>query len=77
MSDENPYCDAHSTAAAVKLLFDLRMRYSKDLPLVAWRMLANAESRLNRELTHYLRPGGHATSDAPTRVSADRQLRAV
>jgi len=77
MSDEHSTCDAHSTAAAIKLLFDMRMRYSADLPLVVWRMLANAESHLNRELTEYFKPGTMATVGAPTGVSVERQLRAV
>ena len=77
MSDEYRTCDAHSTAAAVKLLFELRMRHSADLPLVAWRMLASAESRLNRELSEYLRPDMGTTAGSPSGVSVDRQLRAV
>jgi hypothetical protein len=47
--------DAQSTAAAVTLLFNLRLRYSGEMPLAAWRLLANAETRLNHELDAYLR----------------------
>jgi len=47
---------AQATAEAAQLLFNLRVRYSSEIPLAVWRLMANAERRLNGELEAYFRP---------------------
>lgn len=77
MTSKHISVDVTSTAAAAKLLFDLRMRHNAELPFVAWQMLANAESRLNRSLEEYFRGTPTPAVGGPTTVSADRHLKAV
>ena len=50
---------AQATADAAALLFELRVRYSSEIPIAVWKMMAHAEAGLNRELETYFRaPAG-------------------
>jgi hypothetical protein len=44
-----------ATADAAQLLFGLRLRYSSEIPIAVWKMMAHAEAGLNREIDHYFR----------------------
>jgi hypothetical protein len=59
-----------ATADAAQLLFSLRLRYSSEIPMAVWKMMAHAEARLNGELERYFRPAVSRESDERHRISA-------
>jgi len=69
MVNSNVLDDVHATAEAVRILSDLRVRHSGEIPLPVWRLMARAEAKLNREIESYFDWAG----DEPGR-SADRAV---
>jgi hypothetical protein len=45
--------EIHDTAAASRVLFQLRLRHSCEIPMPVWEFMARAEARLNREIAEY------------------------
>jgi hypothetical protein len=46
--------DINSTAAAAKILREVRTAHVDSMPLPAWQLLLRAENRLNEEIQRYL-----------------------
>jgi hypothetical protein len=57
--DTNTRPDVFATADAARIINNLRIRHAGELPNVIWRIMVNAEQRLNAELERYFR---HDTS---------------
>ena len=47
---------AAATTDAANLLSGLRLKYASVIPLSAWKMICNAERKLNEELREYFVP---------------------
>ena len=54
--NEMPNFDVQATADAPNLLARLRWQHVDEIPLSVWRMMNNAEKKLNKELREYLVP---------------------
>lgn len=70
MAETSTTPDVHAVADAIQLLAGLRLRYAAEIPVGIWRMMMNAERRLNEDLEAYFRP---LEGDAPGR-SADQPV---
>ncbi|OGI82679.1 hypothetical protein A3I95_01815 [Candidatus Nomurabacteria bacterium RIFCSPLOWO2_02_FULL_44_12] len=44
------------TADAAKLLMELMLKYSGNIPLAVWQMMSSAERKLNQEISDYFKP---------------------
>jgi hypothetical protein len=51
------FLDVHATADAIRILCELRLNYNAEMPLAAWKIIASAEAKLNRQIEEYFRGG--------------------
>lgn len=51
-----PNFDIQATVDAANLIAERRWKHSGQIPLSAWKMMAHAEAKLNKELREYFVP---------------------